>query len=117
MLINQRDVFNYNFPFPDGSWKIHPVIVLSIPQVVLVEQTFIGIPISHSELYNDNGYSFPLYDSSFEKALIHKESHARMHLITVLRTQEIIGKSVNKMKQEDFNELFSQIQELIFGCQ
>lgn len=117
MIINQRDVSNYNFPFPDGKWKAHPVIVLSTPQVILVEQTFIGIPISHSALHNDNLFSFPLYDSSFDKPLAYNGSHARMHLITVLRTNEIIGKAINKMKQDDFNELFSQIQEMVFGCQ
>lgn len=116
MLINQRDVVNYEFPFPDESFLIHPVIVLSIQSVCNIEGTFIGVPISHSELHNDNGYSFPLFNSSFVNPLDYPNSHARMHLITVLRVDEIRGRKINEMKKDDFNEMYSQIQELIFGA-
>lgn len=88
MLINQRDVFEVNFPFPDGQYTPHPVIVLSVPSVLNVESTFIGVPISDSDRWDDNDFSFPIDNYDFEKKIIKVDSCVRMHLITVLHVDK-----------------------------
>ena len=117
MLLKQRDVVEVYFPFPDGVNSPHPVIVLSVQSVLNCEHTFIGIPISHSKEYNENKFSFPLYNHYFINRLIYENSHARLHLITNLRLSDVTNKKVlNEMKEEWFLRLFDEIQTSIFGC-
>jgi hypothetical protein len=117
MLINQKDVFEANFPFPDGQYTPHPVIVLSVPSVFELESTFIGVPISDSMKWNDDEFSFPIDNNDFEKAIIKDDSYVRMHLVTVLHEKDLTIPKYrrNTMKQDAFNHLIEQIQELIFG--
>lgn len=117
MLINQRDVFEVNFPFPDGQYTPHPVIVLSVPSVLNVESTFIGVPISDSGRWDDNDYSFPIDNYDFEKKIIKVDSCVRMHLITVLHVDDMTHPKIkrNTMLKDAFDRLIDQIQEMVFG--
>jgi mRNA-degrading endonuclease toxin of MazEF toxin-antitoxin module len=114
--MNQRDVYEVYFPFPDGQQTPHPVIVLSIPNVLNCESTFICVPISSSPNWKHDQFSFPLSDSDFDIGLKY-ESYARLHLITFVPTSELVnGRRLRTMNIDAFNEMFNQIQELIFGC-
>lgn len=117
MIINQRDVVEVFFPWPEGESTPHPVIVLSVPRVISCEQTFIGVPISHSEIYADEMFSFPLSSKMFNKPLKYEPSYVRMHLVTFLLCKYDITPQgrVNEMKKIAFNQLYQQIQELVFG--
>jgi hypothetical protein len=114
--MNQRDVYEVYFPFPDGQVTAHPVIILSIPSVLSCEDTFVCVPISSSPNWKHDEFSFPLADSDFDIGLKY-ESYARMHLITVVPRSELVdGRRLRTMNIDAFNEMFNQIQELIFGC-
>jgi hypothetical protein len=118
MILNQRDVVEVYFPWPDGQNTPHPVIVLSVPRVLNCEQTFIGVPISHSLDHEDEVFSFPLNSSMFTGRLKHDPSWVRMHLLTFLLKGDIVSaRKVNEMKEAPFNNLFWQIQELVFGVE
>lgn len=115
--MNQREVYEVYFPFPTGKASPHPVIVLSTPNVLNCENTFIGVPISHSAEWHNDGFSFPIYDKDFDVPLKYPDSYVRTHLITVIPVSALVDKRrLRTMKQNPFNELFNQIQELIFGC-
>jgi PemK-like, MazF-like toxin of type II toxin-antitoxin system len=118
MILNQRDVIEVYFKFPDGQVKPHPIIVLSVAKVFNHEKSFIGVPISHSEEYNSDYFSFPISNQCFEKHLKHQDSYVRMHLITLFSENDVVEKrKVNEMKTDAFNEMYDQIQQIIFGCQ
>jgi len=117
MLLNQGDVVEVYFPFPGNKVLPHPVIVLSIQSVLNCEETFIGVPISHSDNYNENAFSFPLYDTYFEKSFTYKNSYARLHLIMTLRLSDLVQqRKTNTMKKRYFLQMFDEIQTSIFGC-
>lgn len=118
MLLNQRDVVEVEFNFPDGDTEVHPVIVLSVQGVSNVENTFIGVPISHSEQYHRNKYSFPIDNNDFINNLKYSNSHVRLHLLSVISIKDIFQKrKLNEMTRDAFNAMFDQILELIFGCE
>jgi hypothetical protein len=58
MIIHQRDIIDVNCRLPGGSFKPHPVLVLSNDTVYLYEEAFIGVMISGSDV--SDSFSFPL---------------------------------------------------------
>lgn len=114
--MNQRDCYEVNFLFPDGRQLPHPVIVLSIPSVIDREDTFIGVPISHSAEWTSDEFSFPIDDEDFDRDLKYDESYVRMHLITVIPMSDLTDRGrLRTMKPETFKRLMKQINEMIFG--
>ncbi len=117
MAVHQRDVYILPHPF-DSSVAYHPFIVLSVNDANVYENTFVGVMITSSETRFDD-FSFSLTNEMFERDLPKKDSHARMHLITLCLNEEIQGnqdRSINKMKPEFFKQLMAAIGDLIFNC-
>lgn len=113
MTVEQRDVFLY--PPSHEQLEDHLFIVLSNKESNEYEKTFIGVMITSSDVYRDD-YSFPLQDEMFESPLVKKNSHARMHLLTLCLQEAINGpRRINKMKATYFKQLMAAIGELIFG--
>ncbi len=113
MAINQRDV--YLLPFPlGGVVQDHPFIVLSIREANEIENSFIAVMITSSDVHKDD-YSFDLNDSMFEKPLPKKGSHVRMHLITIDLNKKIRGVKLNTMKEFYFKQLMLMMGELVFN--
>ncbi len=118
MILSQRDVVEVYFTFPHNSESIHPVVVLSVPSVLNCENTFIGVPISHSAKWKKNKFSFPIANNDFERPLKYNDSHIRLHLVTVIRIEDVYdNRVINRMEHEVFNIMFDQLLELVFGCQ
>jgi hypothetical protein len=116
MAVHQRDVYILPHPF-DSSVPFHPFIVLSVNEANVYESTFIGVMITSSETRFDD-FSFALTNEMFEKELPKKDSHVRMHLLTLCLTEEIQGnqdRSINRMKPEFFKQLMASIGDLIFN--
>src|ERR1044072_49066 len=103
MIIEQRDVFLCPHPF-DSKVEEHPFIVLSVRDSNEYERTFVAVMITSSDRHRD-GYSFLLNDAMFEAPLKKKNSHVRMHLLTLCLNEEIKGSKANRMKVGPFNEL------------
>lgn len=115
MNINQRDVLLLPHPLQSGYSDPHPHIVLSVFDANQHERTFIAVMVTSSTKTKDD-FSFNLNDSMFEKPLPKKDSHARMHLITISSENWVIdSKKINTMKASPFKELMKTIGELVFN--
>ena len=115
MAVHQRDVYLLPHPF-NSQVDYHPFIVLSVNEANEYEGTFIGVMITSMDHVDD--FSFPLSDEMFEHNLDKKNSHVRMHLLTLCLNEEIRGRqdrSINKMKPQYFKNLMSSIGDLIFN--
>jgi hypothetical protein len=110
MSIQQRDV--YLLPHPIRG-EDHPFIVLSVEEANRYERTFIAVMITSMNHVDD--FSFELSDEMFEQPLPKKNSHVRMHLLTLCLDEEIVGKRINRMKALYFKELMKSIGDLIFN--
>ena len=113
MAISQREVYLLPHPF-DSNVADHPFIVLSTQEANEYENTFIAVMITSSTVYKDD-YSFELLDEMFDSPLREKNSHVRMHLLTLCLNEEISSRRVNKMKELYFKELMASIGDLIFN--
>jgi hypothetical protein len=113
MAVEQRDVYLFP-PMHDSDLANHPYIVLSTKLANEYENTFIAVMITSSDVYRDD-FSFPLRDEMFDDQLDKKNSHARMHLVTLCLQHDIVGKRINRMKPFYFKELMAAIGDLVFG--
>jgi hypothetical protein len=112
MIIEQRDVYLFP-PLHDSSLRLHPFIVLSVRQANGYEGTFVACMVTSSNIYRDD-FSFELTDEMFESPLDKKNSHVRMHLMTLCIEQFIEGKRINRMKPFYFKQLMKSIGDLVF---
>lgn len=112
MTVDQRDVYLCP-PMHDDDLEDHLFIVLSVRESNEYEGTFVGVMITSSDVYRDD-FSFELADDMFDSPLHKKNSHARMHLLTLCLKDLIKGKKVNKMKLSYFKQLMESIGDLIF---
>ena len=113
MTVEQRDVYLYP-PSHDPSLEHHPFIVLSVKVVNRYENTFVACMITSSEKYRDD-FSFELTDEMFESPLHKKNSHVRMHLVTLCLEKDIQGTRINRMKPFYFRQLMESVGDLVFN--
>ena len=112
MSVEQRDVYLLP-PTHNSRLEAHPYIVLSIKESNDYENTFVGVMITSSDVYRDD-YSFDLSDAMFERPLDKKNSHARIHLLTLCVGKDIVGRKINRMKPLYFKQLMKSIGNLVF---
>ena len=112
MAVEQRDVYLYP-PSHDSSLEPHPYIVLSVRETNEYEQTFIACMITSSDRFRDE-LSFELDDEMFETPLHKKNSHVRMHILTLCVDEAIVGKRINRMRPPYFKELMKVIGDVVF---
>jgi len=77
---------------------------------IVSENTFVAVMITSSAVTMDD-FSFALYDQMFEKPLVKKDCHVRMHLMTLSFGEYIDKPKINTMKIAAFKEL---MRDLIF---
>jgi hypothetical protein len=112
MSVEQREVHLFP-PMHDVKLANHPYIVLSTKEANEYEGTFVAVMVTSSDVYHDD-FSSDLRNEMFEDPLDKKNSHARMHLMTLCLAHEIIGKRITRMKPEYFKELMAAIGDLVF---
>jgi hypothetical protein len=113
MTVEQRDVFLFP-PTHDTKLVHHPFIVLSTKDANMHEGSFVAAMITSSDYHHDD-YSFDLTDDMFEKPLDKKDSHVRMHLMTLCIERHIKGARINRMKAPYFKQLMKSIGDLVFN--
>jgi PemK-like, MazF-like toxin of type II toxin-antitoxin system len=113
MTVEQRDVYLYP-PSHDPSLEPHPFIVLSTKGANGYENTFVACMITSSEKYRDD-FSFELTDEMFESPLHKKNSHVRMHLVTLCLERQIRGIRINRIKPFYFGQLMKAMGDIVFN--
>jgi hypothetical protein len=112
-LISQRDIVEVPFNLPQG-FKPHPVIVLSNDEAIKEEGSFIGLMMT-TEKWNDL-YTFEITSDMLLKKMNVPYSEARLHLISLFSTQEVVPTSNfnTKIKLHFFKELVKQVNHITF---
>jgi mRNA-degrading endonuclease toxin of MazEF toxin-antitoxin module len=113
MTVEQRDVYLFP-PTHDSKLEHHPFIVLSTKEANEYEKTFVAVMVTSSDIYRDD-FSFELTDGMFDGPLPKKDSHVRMHLLTLCIEKHIKGPRINRMKPAYFKQLMKSIGDLIFN--
>jgi mRNA-degrading endonuclease toxin of MazEF toxin-antitoxin module len=110
MKIAQRDIVEVNFELPDGSFKVHPALVISNENVLEAEDIFYALMIS-TKPYNDE-FTLEVKDSMVSKPLP-KKSFVKCQLIQSYTQDEVIRK-ISSMKIEAFESVKKKLIESVF---
>jgi len=110
MLINQRDIVELNFQLPNGSFKMHPALVISNKKVLDAEDIFYALMISTKD-YNDE-FTFKLSNSMLSKPLS-KISFVKCQLIQSYTLNEVLRK-ITSVKIQYFDEIKQLLFDTVF---
>lgn len=112
----QRDVVEVSFRLPDGTFKPHPVIVLSNSDINELEGGFVAVMMTSQIHYKGDDYSFVVNDSMFTKPLQKPFSAIRIHLISSFSNKDILSNQNvgNQMRVQPFYRLIEHINEFTF---
>jgi mRNA-degrading endonuclease toxin of MazEF toxin-antitoxin module len=110
MRVNQRDIVEVNFLFPDGKMKPHMAVVVSNDELNENEGFFYLAMIS-SKNYNPQ-YTFALSDDMLSKPLKLK-SYVVCQLISGYTERDVL-KKCSKVNESVFLEIVEKIKETIF---
>lgn len=113
MKYNQRDVVEISFDLPDGSYKIHPCIIVSTNELQEAEDFFYVVMLS-TKRHNPE-YIFEITPEMLTYQT-DKISYAKCHLIARY-TQEGILRKFGSIKKEAFEQLLKHINLSIFGLE
>jgi mRNA-degrading endonuclease toxin of MazEF toxin-antitoxin module len=110
MKVNQRDIVEVNFLFPDGQMKPHMAVVVSNDELTETEGFFYLAMIS-SKNYNPQ-YTFELKDNMLSTPLELK-SYVICQLISGYTERDVIKKCSGVNKQV-FVDIVEKIKKTIF---
>ena len=110
MKVEQRDILEVNFRLPDGTFKPHPVVVISSQAVHDLEPGLIGVMASSKD-YEDE-FCFELRDYMLTvppktKCIV------KCHLISMISEKDILGR-FGKVKKDFFIPLMKHILSTTF---
>ena len=107
MTVNQRDIVEVNFLFPDGKMKPHMAIVVSNDE----NEGFFYLAMISSKNYNPQ-YTFELNDNMLYKPL-KLNSYVVCQLISGYTERDVI-KKCSRVNQQVFDEIVEKIKKTIF---
>lgn len=110
MKINQKQVVEINFLFPNGKIKPHPAIIVSSQDLYNIEGFFYCVLISSKD-YNKE-YIFELDDNMLTKPMS-KKSYVKCHIIGGFTANDIV-KTHGYIKAEFFEKIKAKIIKSIF---
>lgn len=110
MNVEQRDIVEVNFRLPDGTFKPHPVVVISSKLMHELEPGFIGVMASSKD-YEDE-FCFELQSYMLTQAPKTK-CIVKCHLISMFSDKDILGR-YGKVKREFFIPLMRHILSTTF---
>jgi hypothetical protein len=112
MPCDKRRIIEVFFPFKEDD-KIHPAVILSVPEVFWQEEYYICAMLTSSSARD--GFSFPLLDSDTTHPLPNS-SQIRTQLLAKIYEEDINkDMPINYLKKETFQRLIDHIDEKVFG--
>jgi hypothetical protein len=112
MPFNQRDIVKVKAPLPDGTYKVHPFLIISCESCISLEKEryYTGVMMTHSK-YKDR-FSFEVKADMIDGKWDEDWSQVRIHIIVSFRESDISNDSGNylgKMKKIDFSAVIENI--------
>lgn len=112
MAYHKRRIIEVFFPFEDED-RLHPAVILSVPQVFHEEGYYLCAMITSSKVRDE--FSFPLSDADTAKPL-RKPSQVRLQLIGQIYKADINkAMPINELTTDCFERLISHIEERVFA--
>ena len=110
MKVNQRDIVEVDFLFPDGKMKPHMAVVVSNDELN-EDEGFFYLAMISSKNYNPQ-YTFELRDEMLSKPLRLK-SYVVCQLISGYTERDVI-KKCSRINESVFLEIVEKIKKTIF---
>ena len=110
MKVNQRDIVEVNFQFPDGKMKPHMAVVVSNDELN-EDEGFFYLAMISSKNYNPQ-YTFELCDEMLSKPLRLK-SYVVCQLISGYTERDVM-KKCSRVNETVFLEIVEKIKKTIF---
>jgi hypothetical protein len=111
MKINQRDIINVDFLFPDGKSKNHYAIVVSNNELTETEGFVYLVLISSKDYHSE--YYFELTDDMIMNFKLSKKSFVKCHIL-MATIDSIHYDKKGTIKKEPFKEIVDKIISSIF---
>ncbi len=114
-MLKQRDlVMVHDRLPPDGKVEKHPFVIISCGKAIRHENSFIGVMMTGSEVYDDD-FTFLVSNHMFEKPLMKSGCQLRLHIISNLMMHDLEpAHAVNRMKRADFQDLLDELFSVTF---
>ncbi len=110
MKYEQQDIVEINFLFPDGTFKVHPALIVSNNELQ-EDEGIIYLCMVSSKSYNPQ-YCYELSDNMLTKPMS-KKSYVKCQLIVGNIERDVIRK-ISRVKQPYFDEIVEKIKQTIF---
>ena len=111
MKINQRDIVNVEFIFPNGKVKSHYAIVVSNNELT-EEEGLVYLVLVTSKDYHSN-YYLELTDDMILNFKLPKKSYVKCHIL-MTTMDNIISTRLGQIKKAPFDEIIAKIITSIF---
>jgi hypothetical protein len=111
MKINQRDIVNLNYEFPDGKIKNHYAIAVSNNRLVETEGIVYLVLITSKDYNSD--YYFELSDDMLLNFKLSKRSYVKCQIL-MATMDTIIPAKVGQIKKTPFELIREKVIQSIF---
>jgi len=111
MKIEQRDIVNVNFNFPDGELKNHYAIVVSNNELT-ENEGFVYLVLITSKDYHSE-YYYELTNDMFNNFSLPKKSYVKCHIL-MTTMDYILPAKQGTIKKTYFDEIVNKIIKSIF---
>ena len=111
MKINQRDIVNVNFNFPDGKLKNHYAIIVSNNELT-ENEGFVYLVLITSKDYQSE-YYYELNNDMLNNFSLPKKSYVKCHIL-MTTMDYIVPAKKGAIKKDFFDEIVDKIIASIF---
>lgn len=113
MKYHQRDIVEVNFQFADGTFKVHPAIIVSNDNLQDNEFGLMYLVLITSNRLLNPQYAYPLSDEMVSGFNFTKESSVKCQIIAGYVERDVIRR-IGTIKERYFEEIVDKIIESIF---
>lgn len=113
MKYHQRDIVEVNFQFADGTFKVHPAIIVSNDELQDDEFGLMYLVLITSNALLNPQYAYELSDKMVEGFTFSKPSRVKCQIIAGYVERDIMRR-IGTIKEYYFNEIVDKIIESIF---
>lgn len=113
MKFHQRDLVEVNFLFPDGTYKLHPAIIVSNDELQEDEDGLLYLVLISSNDTINPQYSYPLIDEMLIGHTFAKPSLVKCQIIAGYVERDVYRR-LGSIKEKYFNEIVDKTIASIF---
>ena len=112
MKYSQRDIVFVNYPQPDGSFKPHPGLIVSVNLVFELEEIYIMVMLSTKTINEE--FAFEITQDMLNSKSNKEVFYAKCQIIASFQEYEIIRR-FGSIKKEYFAKLIQDLSKTVFG--